>query len=145
MVSRGAFLIILLLAIQVPAGAQQHGGAATSVAAPPCFNAWSLPNVKLKDHTLFKYQDYYYLVATRIELPAKDERGEYTFAYARTRDFCTWENLGTVLGPGAPGGPDESYIWAPYVVEEDGAFFMFYTGVNRYIAQSIMLATTTNP
>ncbi|MGB0386733.1 MAG: family 43 glycosylhydrolase [Ardenticatenaceae bacterium] len=110
-----------------------------------CDERWVVPQTKLKDHTFFHFEDYFYFVAISIELPAQDDRGEYTFAYARTQDFCTWENLGFILGPGAEGSPDESYIWAPHVIQEGDTFYMFYTGVNRHIAQTIMLATTTNP
>jgi hypothetical protein len=110
-----------------------------------CSSSWSLPQVRLKDHSLFAYQDFLYLVSIKIDLPAKDDRSEYTFAYARTNDFCTWEYLGTALTFGAEGDADESYIWAPHVVEENDTFFMFYTGVNRHISQSIMLATSSHP
>lgn len=110
-----------------------------------CDGQWVVPQTKLKDHTFFEFEGHFYFVAISIELPAQDERGEYTFAYARTVDFCTWENLGFILGPGAEGSPDESYIWAPHVIQEGSTFYMFYTGVNRNIAQSMMLATTTNP
>ncbi|NJO83844.1 MAG: family 43 glycosylhydrolase [Blastochloris sp.] len=91
------------------------------------------------------FDGWYYLVAIRIDLPAVDDRGELTFAYARTRDFCTWEELAAPLRHGAPGDADESYIWAPHVVLVGETFYMYYTGVNRNIAQSIMLATSTNP
>lgn len=110
-----------------------------------CSSSWSLPQVRLKDHALFAYQDSFYIVSIKIDLPAKDDRGEYTFAYARTNDFCTWEYLGTALTFGAEGDADESYIWAPHVIEENHTFFMFYTGVNRHISQSIMVATSFNP
>lgn len=116
-----------------------------TAAHAPCHSSWSLPDVKLKDHSIFAYEGFYYIAAIRIDLPAPDGRGEYTFAYARTRDFCSWESLGTILGRGNEGEADESYIWAPHVVQQDATFFMFYTGVNRHLAQSIMLATSTNP
>jgi beta-xylosidase len=99
--------------------------------------------MKLKDHTLFEYADDYYLVTTQITLPLQTERDEYTFGYARTRDFCTWEHLSPALV--AAGDEVEQYIWAPHVIEEDGTFYMFYTSVNANIAQQIALATSTNP
>ena len=36
-------------------------------------------------------------------------------------------------------------IWAPFVLEDNGVFYMYYTGVRRDFTQSIMLATSTNP
>ncbi len=141
----GLLLLVLAHAAAVHNMDNAPGEAATRVAASPCSGSFSLPSTKLKDHTIFRYADYYYLAATRIQLPSQDGRGEYKFAYARSQDMCTWEDLGTVLEPGAPGDADESYIWAPFVIEQNGVYFMFYTGVNHNIAQSIMLATSTNP
>lgn len=114
-------------------------------AAAPCRAPLALPAVKLKDHSLFAFAGWYYLVSIRIDLPAADERGELRFAYARTRDFCAWEELASPLGHGAPGEPDEAYVWAPHVIQVGDTFYMYYTGVNRQIAQTIMLATSTNP
>ena len=112
---------------------------------PSCYTPFVLPNVRLKDHSLFTFAGWYYLVAIRIDLPEPTNRGELSFAYARTRDFCTWEELATPLRHGAPGDADEAYIWAPHVIQVGDTFYMYYTGVNQQIAQTIMLATSTNP
>ncbi|MEI7643155.1 MAG: family 43 glycosylhydrolase [Chloroflexales bacterium] len=111
----------------------------------PCPTRFALPNVKLKDHSLFSFEGWYYLVSIRIDLSTPSSQGEQEFAYARTRDFCTWEKLGTPLRHGAPGDADETYVWAPHVINVDNTFYMYYTGVNPKIAQTIMLATSTNP
>jgi len=143
---RLAQILIILLILLGSGGLKSHRSSLPSpLAGATCSTPWSLPQARLKDHSLFAYQNYFYLVSIKIALPAQDERGEYTFAYARTKDFCTWENLGTVLTFGAAGAADEAYIWAPYVIQEGNLFFMFYTGVNQHISQSIMLATSTNP
>jgi len=120
-----------------------HGSPA--LAATFCHTPFALPQVKLKDHSLFAFEGWYYLVATRIDLPALNDRGEFQFAYARTRDFCTWEELATPLRHGGPGDADEAYVWAPHVITVGNTFYMYYTGVNTQIAQTIMLATSTNP
>lgn len=121
------------------------GGRAAPVQLPTCQEPWRLPNTKLKDHALFVYDRELYVVATRILLPNSDGRGETTFAYGRRGADCRWENLGTALTPGPSGAADEAYLWAPHVVEAEGVWYMWYTGVNRNIAQSIMLATTPTP
>jgi beta-xylosidase len=118
---------------------------AASLSLHECNDTFSRSNTQLKDHTIFKYRDYYYLASIEIHLPTLNDRGEYDFAYARTRDFCNWEDLGNILGEGKPHNGDEQYVWAPYVFEENGVYYLFYTGVNEKIAQSIMLATTTTP
>lgn len=110
-----------------------------------CYDGLSVPGVKLKDHTLFYYDGYYYVASINVPLPEADDTKEQDFIYARTADFCSWDVLGTILGIGDPGDPDEFRIWAPYVFHEGDTYYMFYTGVNRNIAQSTMLATSTNP
>ncbi|WP_129671313.1 family 43 glycosylhydrolase [Candidatus Chloroploca sp. Khr17] len=129
---------------------------ATSSSA--CNTPLHIAGVRLKDHSLFFFDGWYYVVSIRVEpasgSSARDkavsplrssERLEGRFAYARTRDFCFWEELAMPLEHGEAGEPDEWEIWAPHVIERDGTFYMYYTGVNNQIAQTIMLATSTNP
>jgi hypothetical protein len=139
--ARWLFVALLVLLWPLPVSHAQN----EAPSPPLCWNkAWRPEGVGLKDHALFRFDGYYYLIA--IPLPKSVEAPpEQTFAYARTKDFCTWENLGTVLRVGAPGSPDETQIWAPHVLSFGTTWYMFYTGVNRNVAQTIMLATTTNP
>ena len=51
--------------------------------------------------------------------------------------------------PVRPGKWDNLHVWAPHIVEQDGVFYMFYTGVtwvpgvyNRY--QRMGVATSTD-
>ena len=101
---------------------------------------WFPEDFGLKDHTVFIYDGYYYLAS--IYLP-----GEQKFAYARSQDLCHWEDLSPILDQ-RTGVWDAEQVWAPSVLEENGVFYMFYTGV-RYeypnFTQSIMLATSTDP
>jgi hypothetical protein len=99
---------------------------------------WFPDSFGLKDHSVFQFDGFYYIVS--IKLP--DEEG---FAYGRSSDLCTWEDLGTIIGERTPGEWDEAFVWAPFVWEENGIFYMVYTGVRRDYTQSIMLAATTNP
>lgn len=87
------------------------------------------------------HDGYFYLVS--IHQP-----DESYFVYARSEDLCEWEDLGPTLTERVPGAWDERAIWAPHVYEEEGVYYLFYTGVNgvnRDLTQSIMLATSTNP
>lgn len=112
---------------------------------PTCRTPYRLDGALLKDHTIFSYAGWYYLVSIRIDLPRTDDRGEERFAAARTRDFCEWETLDTPLAHGTPGDPDEAYVWAPFVMQVGETFYMYYTGVNDNLAQTILLATSTDP
>ncbi len=141
-------LLCLTLSLGTPACATTSYEAPDSSAMPyaeACFTPLMLENTRLKDHTLFFYDDFYYVVSNHLPLPEDDQTKEKQFVYVRTRDFCTWEDLGTIIGRGPEGAPDEGGVWAPHVIREGDTFYMFYTAFNRHIAQSIMLATSTNP
>jgi hypothetical protein len=99
---------------------------------------WFPESFGLKDHSVFWYEGFYYLIANYIP-------GEKYFAYGRSSDFCNWEDLTPVLADRELNGWDRIAVWAPFVVEEDGVYYLFYTGVSTGMTQSIMLATSTNP
>jgi Glycosyl hydrolases family 43 len=101
---------------------------------------WAPTGFGLKDHTIFRFDGAYYIVSIRTP-----KEMETAFVYARSTDLCNWEELGVILSDRIRGEWDESYVWAPFVLEENGIFYLYYTGVNRYYTQSIMLAISTNP
>lgn len=101
---------------------------------------WFPESFGLKDHSIFVYNGYYYIVS--IYRP-----GEKQFAYARSQDLCNWEDLSPILTDRS-GKWDNLAIWAPSVIENNGVYYMYYTGVKGpypYLTQSIMLATSTDP
>lgn len=111
----------------------------TSYSIFPCEKPGWFPNeFGLKDHSLFWHEGFYYLVS--IYLP-----GETRFAYGRSPDLCTWEELTPVLSEREPGTWDEYRIWAPYVYSEAGTYYLYYTGVTNEFTQSILLASTNHP
>ena len=79
---------------------------------------WFPTEFGLKDHSIFWYDGYYYIVS--IFLPPEDR-----FAYARSDNFCDWEVLSPILTERIPGAWDEMSIWAPFVFEEDGNYFHY--------------------
>jgi hypothetical protein len=110
--------------------------------APDCLpKGWAVEGGRLKDHTVFTHDGWYYLVSTYISLGHYEDR----FAYARSTDLCNWENLGPILTERIRWTWDEFAVWAPFVLEEEGVYYMFYTGVTEEVTQSIMLATSTDP
>jgi sucrose-6-phosphate hydrolase SacC (GH32 family) len=99
---------------------------------------WFPTEFGLKDHSVFWHDGFYYVVANYLP-------GERQFAYARSQDLCNWEELSPVLSQRTPGTWDERAVWAPFVFEEGGIYFMYFTGVTKDYTQSIMLATTADP
>lgn len=118
---------------------------AQPLSIPNCVRpGWFPTNFGLKDHSVFWFNGYYYLVSNYLPHENPGVR-ETQFAYGRSTDLCTWENLAAVLPQRIVGEWDEMSIWAPFVLEDAGVYYMFYTGVTFQFTQSIMLATSTNP
>lgn len=145
-------LILLLLSLastsvqRIPTSDAQEAVLATptgSTLLPPCEQpGWSPDGFGLKDHAVFWYDGLYYIASIYLK---DDDIGGDWFAYASSPDLCQWTDLGGILKERPAGDWDESRIWAPYVYEKNGVYYMFYTGVTPAFAQSIMLATSTNP
>jgi hypothetical protein len=106
-----------------------------------CANfGWFPKDFGLKDHSIFYFDGYYYLIANYVP-------GEQYFAYARSLDMCSWENLNPVLDERSDPW-DTHAVWAPFVYYDDGLYYMYYTGIKGPypdLTQSIMLATSSNP
>jgi hypothetical protein len=94
------------------------------------------PSYRAKDFTVIKKGDWYHLFYTRVRRfsPRHYENGatqilnEVTFGHAMSRDLEIWFPLDTVLTVHA-GSWDAHHVWAPEVVEKNGVYWMFYTGV----------------
>ncbi len=145
---RPRFLVLTVCLLLSVAGVSTHVSATVPVAAAepaPCENpGWRPPGLYLKDHTIFRYDGAYYLASIWID-PTQWEDREKRFAYARSTDLCNWEDLGPILAERHPGAWDEFRVWAPHVIEENGTYYLFYTGVTKDITQTIMVSISTNP
>jgi len=104
---------------------------------------WFPTEFGLKDHHIFWYDGYYYLVSTYVPLEDNNLLAQTKFAYARSIDLCAWEDLSPILDSGANGVWDA--IWAPYVLFDDGTYYLYFTGVTNQLTQRISLATSTDP
>ena len=106
---------------------------------------WFPDEFGLKDHSIFLYDGNYYLISIYVPLETDNPFAQDRFVYARSTDLCNWERLDDVLSTRIPGSWDEKAIWAPYVYEENGIYYLFYTGVNNNKTQRILLATSSDP
>ena len=130
-------VVVLLLLVLRPAALGE-----TLAAAPPCPEpGWFPTEFGLKDHTVFQHDGVYYLASIYLGNDGYEDR----FAYAVSPDLCQWQDLGGILQDRPASAWDGFRIWAPYVYQENGTYYMFYTGVTEALAQSIMLATSTDP
>ena len=74
--------------------------------------------------------------------PAAAALNERSFAHV-SGDLSTWSSQDTSFTTGAHGW-DKAHVWAPYVLQNGNAYFMFYSGVDSVGDERIGYATTTN-
>ncbi|MGD8777368.1 MAG: family 43 glycosylhydrolase [Ignavibacteria bacterium] len=65
----------------------------------------------------------------------------FNFGHATTTDLINWTIEKPVLQC-PESGVDEYQVWAPYVLKHENKYWMFYTGVNDSVCQSICIATS---
>ena len=106
---------------------------------------WFPSNFGLKDHHVFIHDGYYYLISIFVPQETTNPLLQDRFAYARSLDLCSWEDLTPVLPDRTPGSWDEAAVWAPNVYQENGTYYLYYTGVTNDLTQSILLVTTSDP
>ena len=70
-----------------------------------------------------------------------DTRQTDFLGHAVTEDLINWQICPPCITV-EPDGPDEHQVWAPGVAKKGDTYYMYYTGVNINIAQSICLATS---
>ena len=140
-----ALYLLLISAFLIFRGGVIYASAHGDVISPCKKLGWHPTEFGLKDHHIFWYDGYYYLVSIYVPPGNSDPLAQDRFAYARSVDLCEWENLSPILLPREPGALDEAAIWAPYVHFEKDTYYLYYTGVTNNFTQSILLATTTDP
>ena len=86
--------------------------------------------IRPKDFTLIKKDGYYHLFFIRNNVTLTPGATERDFGHAISADLYHWEQLPPVMGVDTTGW-DSLHVWAPSVVERDGLYWMFYTGVGR--------------
>lgn len=143
----GRFLLLLTLALSSFWGVGRVAlQPARAAAGQGCEQpGWFPQKFGLKDHAVFWYNGYYYIISTYVSPDDPSPILQDRFVYARSSDLCNWEELSPVLAERTPDAWDEAAVWAPFVFYEDGVYYLYYTGVTETWTQSIMLATSTNP
>ncbi|MBP3666822.1 MAG: family 43 glycosylhydrolase [Clostridia bacterium] len=108
----------------------------------PLRGQFAEPGGSLIDHSFIEKDGVLHLFYNRGYIGYLwDQRFVDSIGHATTTDLLHWDIHPPVLTAEA-GGHDDYQVWSPAVVEHDGRYWMFYTGVNFHVAQAIMLAVS---
>ena len=108
----------------------------------PLKGRFAEPGLALVDHSFVKKDGEIHLFYNRGFIGFEwSERFVDTFGHAVTKDLIHWDIKPPCLTV-EKGVHDDFQIWSPGIVEKDGVYYMYYTGVNFNIAQAICLATS---
>ncbi len=97
----------------------------------------------LKDFCLFHKDDTFHLfhIAGTPGVTCCLPGNELWFGHAATKDFIKWQTFEPCFYID-PSGWDNGHVFAPYVLEKDGWYWMFYTGVSIDNTQRIGAAVS---
>ena len=102
------------------------------------------PGGYVVDHALIKKDGLTHLIYIRGTTATNwPEYPLFNFGHAVSRDLKNWEIQQPVLQCPATGW-DQYQVWAPYILERKGLYYMFYAGENKNVAQAICLATSSD-
>jgi sucrose-6-phosphate hydrolase SacC (GH32 family) len=123
--------------------------AIVTLVAPGADAAWMIPAYpyRAKDFTLVKKDGWFHLFYIRNDTTAPFDSTERDLGHAISRDLYNWIQFPPVLAA-RPDHWDNAKIWAPSIVQQDGVYYMFYTGVTNRpgydFHQQIGVATSTD-
>lgn len=108
-------------------------------------NGYAPRGYYLKDFCLIQQNENWHLfhIAGTPGVSCCLPGNEIWFGHAKTRDFQSWETLEPCFYI-QPGAWDNGHVFAPYVVEKEGEFWMFYTGCSIDNTQRIGAARSTD-
>jgi hypothetical protein len=86
------------------------------------------PGIRPKDFAFVKKDGVYHLFYIRHNDFLPPFATELDFGHATSVDLHAWTQHPPVM-PIDPYGWDNAHVWAPHIVEADGLWWMFYTGV----------------
>lgn len=108
----------------------------------PLKGMFTEPGMALVDHSFIEKDGKMHLFYNRGFIGFEwDTRFVDTFGHAVSEDLVHW----TIEPPcftAQRGGPDDYQIWSPGVVKKNDTYYMYYTGVNINVAQTICMATS---
>ncbi|HLC73806.1 MAG TPA: family 43 glycosylhydrolase [Candidatus Nanoarchaeia archaeon] len=93
-------------------------------------------NIRAADHSLIKdLNNNYHIFYTYYNLSIGNGGWSYDpnadfFGHTTSLELTNWTDQPNVINVGSNGAWDSKNVWAPYVFEYNGIYYLFYTGVN---------------
>jgi len=109
-----------------------------------------IPGQYVNDHCLIHAKGLWHLFFIQGEVSKPGQvwyrpGNEAKIGHATSRDLLTWKLLEPALTTGPAGALDSGHVFAPFVIEHQGTYYMFYVGNMVGLGSSrIFLATSDN-
>jgi predicted GH43/DUF377 family glycosyl hydrolase len=92
-----------------------------------------VPGMYVNDHCLIRARGTWHLFFIQGELTKPGEvwyrpGNEAKIGHAESPDLLHWKLLEPALTTGKPGALDSGHVFAPFVIEHQGKYYMFYAG-----------------
>jgi len=114
-----------------------------------CFEkVYSPPSRYVNDHCILRGKDNRFHLFHIVGPSGKgcyDSTSEITFGHATSKDLLHWKEEPDCLSIDPQSEHEAHHIFAPYVFEKDGKYYMFYSGINTETqTESMCLASSNN-
>jgi predicted GH43/DUF377 family glycosyl hydrolase len=70
---------------------------------------------------------------------------EHWFGHATSKDLDTWITQNPVLCTDTHNDFESAHLWAPFVMEHQGRYLMYYTGLDKELGQTLCVAESDDP
>lgn len=101
-----------------------------AAALPPGGNMLPPAPFRPKEFTFFYAQGLFHCIYMRTDTTVPIDSTERDFGHAVSVDLHYWTQLDPIL-PARPDHWDNAHMWSPSVIESNGTWYLYYTGVTR--------------
>ena len=108
----------------------------------PLEGKFAEPGGNVVDHAIIKKDNLWHLIYIRgIAGSSWPDYPQFNFGHAVSHDLANWQIEKPLLET-VKEEFDSYQVWAPHIIEHEGRYWNFYTGVNDSVTQAICLATS---
>jgi hypothetical protein len=112
---------------------------------------FDIPGEYINDHCLIydgALWHLYFIEGSTSAHPWYSDGNQIIIGHATSPDLLQWTHQEPALRTGPPGSLDAGHVTAPYVIKQDGLYYMYYGGkeggVGYFAGEHLLLATSTD-